>query len=113
MIRGKSICIVDDSIVRGTTITGIIKLLRKSGAAQVHLRIASPPLVSPCYLGVDIERHKELVAHHRSVEQIRKKIGADSLGYISLSGLRRAIGRIKYGFCTGCFTGEYPVNLER
>lgn len=111
ILAGKRIVLVDDSIVRGTTTAGVVKMLKKFGAKEVHLRIASPPLVSPCYLGIDIEKYRELIAHGRTLEQIRKKIGADSLGYLSLEGLKKAIGKVNVGFCVGCFTGNYPVAI--
>lgn len=112
ILEGKRIILVDDSIVRGTTTAGVVKLLKKFGAKEVHLRVASPPLISPCFLGIDIERYKELVAHNRSLEQIRKKLGTDSLGYLSLEGLKKAIGKVKCDFCDGCFTNNYPLKKE-
>ena len=112
LLKGKSIVVVDDSIVRGTTIRDLTKLLKNNGVKAVHVRIASPPLISPCYLGVDINRYSELIAYNRSIEQIRKKIGADSLGYLTLNDLKKAIGKTKIDFCTGCFTGEYPIAIE-
>lgn len=111
ILEGKKVVLIDDSIVRGTTTAGVVKLLRKFGAREVHLRIASPPLVSPCFLGIDIERYRELVAHGRSVEQVRKKLGANSLGYLSLEGLKKAIGKVNCGFCDGCFTTHYPMEV--
>jgi len=109
ILAGKRVVLIDDSIVRGTTTAGVVKMLKKFGAKEVHLRIASPPLISPCYLGIDIEKYRELIAHGRTIEQIRKKIGADTLGYLSLDGLKKAIGKVNVGFCTGCFTENYPV----
>jgi len=91
---------------------GLVKLLKKFGAKQVHLRIASPPIIAPCFLGIDIEKYKELIAHRKTVEQIRKKLGADSLGYLSLAGLKKAIGKVNFGFCEGCFTKRYPIKSE-
>lgn len=113
MLQGKSVVVVDDSIVRGTTLHDLIKVLKKAGIAKVHLRIASPALKNPCFLGVDIEKHKELIANKRTIEQIRQKIGADSLGYLSLEGLKKAVGKLDTGFCTGCFSGEYPLQIEK
>jgi amidophosphoribosyltransferase len=101
--------LVDDSIVRGTTIAKIIKLLKKAGTKEVHLRIASPPFKNICYLGIDVKRYKELIARKMDIEQIRKKLKADSLGYLSLEGLKKAIGKVRCNFCTGCFDGNYPV----
>lgn len=113
ILKGKKVVLIDDSIVRGTTTAGVVKLLRKFGAKEVHLRIASPPLISPCFLGIDIERYRELIAHGRSIEQIRCKLGANSLGYLSLEGLKEAIGEVNCGFCDGCFTTNYPVKLQK
>jgi len=109
ILKNKRVIVVDDSIVRGTTTAGLVKLLKKFGAKEVHLRVASPPLIAPCFLGIDIEKYKELIAHKRTVEQIRKKLNADSLGYLSLKGLKKAIGKVDFGFCDGCFTGKYPL----
>jgi len=113
MLQGKSVVVVDDSIVRGTTLHDLIKVLKKAGVAKVHLRIASPALKNPCFLGVDIEKHKELIANNRTVEQIRQKIGADSLGYLSLEDLKKSVGKLNTGFCTGCFSGQYPLQIEK
>lgn len=108
-LSGKRIVLVDDSIVRGTTIAQIIKILRKTGVKKIHLRIVSPPFKNICYLGIDVKRYKELAASKKSLEQIRKKLKADSLAYLSLAGLKRAVGKVDYGFCTGCFDGKYPI----
>lgn len=110
LLKGKSVVLIDDSIVRGTTIAQIIKVLKKAGAKKIHLRIASPPFKHTCYLGIDVNRYEELIADKNSVEKIKEKLKADSLGYLSLSGLKRAIGKIDHGFCTGCFNGRYPVS---
>jgi len=107
-LRGQRVVVVDDSIVRGTTTPRIVKLLRDSGAKEVHLRITSPPIKHPCYLGVDMATYDELIAANYSIEQIREKTGADSLGYLSLSGLVTATGRNRGEMCLGCLTGEYP-----
>ena len=109
ILQGKRIVLVDDSIVRGTTTAKIIRLLKKAGAKEVHLRIASPPFKNICYLGIDVKRYKELIARKMDIEQIRKKLKADSLGYLSLEGLKKAIGKVRCNFCTGCFDGNYPV----
>ena len=102
---------VDDSIVRGTTVKRIIDLLRNAGAKEVHVRVSSPPVRHSCYLGVDMPTNQHLMAAGKTVEEIRKELGADSLYYISLDGLRKAIGGDE-GFCVGCFTGQYPVQGE-
>lgn len=107
-VNGKRVVLVDDSIVRGTTIKRIIELLKKAGAKEVHVRISSPPVTHSCYLGMDTPSEEFLMAKGMTVEDIRKQLGADSLYYISLEGLIKAIGGDD-GFCTGCFTGGYPV----
>lgn len=106
-VRGKRVIMIDDSIVRGTTSGRIVGLLRESGAAEVHVRISSPPFLWPCYFGTDIPEREQLIACHRSVEEIRKIIGADSLGYLEIGRL----GQMAEGLpvCKGCFTGEYPL----
>jgi amidophosphoribosyltransferase len=107
-LRGQRVVVVDDSIVRGTTTPRIVKLLRDAGASEVHLRITSPPIKHPCYLGVDMATYDELIAANYSVDEIRAKAGADSLGYLSLKGLVTATGRKRDEMCLGCLTGEYP-----
>ena len=107
-VNGKRVVLVDDSIVRGTTIKRIIELLKKAGAKEVYVRISSPPVTHSCYLGMDTPNEEFLMAKGMTVEDIRKQLGADSLYYISLEGLIKAIGGDD-GFCTGCFTGGYPV----
>jgi len=105
---GQRIIVVDDSIVRGTTTPRIVALLREAGATEVHLRITSPPIKHPCYLGVDMATYDELIAANYTVEEIRLRTGADSLGYLSLDGLIAATGRKREEMCLGCLTGEYP-----
>jgi amidophosphoribosyltransferase len=113
-IRGKRIIAVDDSIVRGTTSRRIIERLRAAGASEIHMRISSPPMRFPCFMGVDIGSTKELIASGRSVEQVREWIGADSLQYLSIPGLMRAIGRgTSQEFCRACFDGSYPVPVPQ
>jgi amidophosphoribosyltransferase len=107
-LRGQRVVVVDDSIVRGTTTPRIVALLREAGAKEVHLRITSPPIKHPCYLGVDMATYDELVAANYTVDQIRRRTGADSLGYLSLRGLMAAVGRKREEMCVGCLTGEYP-----
>jgi len=107
-LRGQRVVVVDDSIVRGTTIPRIVSLLREAGAREVHLRITSPPMVQPCYLGVDMATSKELIAANLTVDQIRARVGADSLGYLSVERLVESTGRERSDFCLGCLTGEYP-----
>lgn len=107
-LRGQRIIVVDDSIVRGTTTPRIVQLLRDAGAKEVHVRVTSPPIKHPCYLGVDMATYDELIAANYTVEQIRQKIGADSLGYLSLERLIAATGRSENEMCVGCLTGVYP-----
>jgi len=108
-LRGKRIVLVDDSIVRGTTSGPIVNLLRQAGAAEVHMRVASPPIRYQCYMGVDMSTREELIAARMSVDEIARYIEADSLGYISLEGLLEAVGPGEGDHCRACFTGEYPV----
>ncbi len=108
-VNGKRIILIDDSIVRSTTSTRIIKMLRRAGAKEVHMRVSSPPFKYPCYFGTDVDSRDNLVANFYDVDGICKKIGADSLEYLSLENLK-AISP-ETGFCTGCFTGDYPVSV--
>ncbi len=108
-VNGKRVVLVDDSIVRGTTSRKIVEMIRKAGAKEVHFRVGSPPIISPCYYGIDMQTTDELIASKKSVEEIRKEIGADSLAYLSLDGLIRAIGMERSKLCLACLTGDYPV----
>lgn len=112
VLSGKRVVVVDDSIVRGTTTRPIVDLLRRAGAVEVHVRVHSPAMAHPCYLGVDTARREELIAHRMSVPEIARHIGADSLGYLSLSGLFNAVGLGGDKLCSGCFTGDYPVPVQ-
>jgi amidophosphoribosyltransferase len=116
-IRGKRVVLIDDSIVRGTTSRKIVKMVRDAGATEVHLRISSPPTMNPCYYGIDTPTNQELIASSHTVEEIRKYVTADSLGYLSLEGLRQAIRpdmpSDSVGFCEACFSGDYPVAFPR
>jgi amidophosphoribosyltransferase len=113
-IKGKRVIAVDDSIVRGTTSRRIIERLRAAGASEIHMRISSPPMRYPCFMGVDIGSTKELIASGRSVDEVRAQIGADSLHYLSIPGLIRAIGRgTAQEFCRACFDGSYPVPVPQ
>jgi amidophosphoribosyltransferase len=113
-LRGKRVVAIDDSIVRGTSSKRVIEMLRRAGATEVHMRISSPPMRFPCFMGVDIGSTKELVAAGRSVEEVRELIGADSLAYLSIPGLMRAIGRgTAQEFCRACFDGSYPVPVPQ
>jgi len=112
VLAGKRVVLVDDSIVRGTTTPRVIQLLRRAGAKEVHMRITTPPIVSPCFLGVDMATKAELIAANHSIEEIRQHIGADSLGFLSLEGLNRATGQNPEDLCNACFTGIYPLNVQ-
>jgi amidophosphoribosyltransferase len=112
-LKDRRVVVVDDSIVRGTTTPRIVALLRQAGAREVHVRITSPPIVNPCYLGVDMATRDELIAANFTVEQIRDRIGADSLGYLSVEGLVGSVGRDRDELCLGCLTGEYPETARR
>jgi amidophosphoribosyltransferase len=112
-LENRRVVVVDDSIVRGTTTPRIVSLLRQAGAKEVHVRITSPPIVNPCYLGVDMATHAELIAANLTVPEICEKIGADSLGYLSVEGLVAATGRERREMCLGCLTGEYPDSAKR
>lgn len=111
-IEGKRLVLLDDSIVRGTTIPHVVTLLRRAGAREVHLRICAPPILHPCYLGVDMATERELLATRKTVPEIRDYVGADSLGYLSMEGLLTAVQRRSSTLCTACFTGEYPVPIQ-
>jgi amidophosphoribosyltransferase len=109
ILNGRRVVLVDDSIVRGTTSRKIVKMVRAAGATEVHMRISCPPTISPCFYGVDTPRRSELIAATHSIEEIRKYIGADSLGYLGLEGLLDSVGPEKARYCTSCYTGSYPV----
>ncbi|MEZ4393484.1 MAG: amidophosphoribosyltransferase [Polyangiales bacterium] len=111
VLAGKRVAVVDDSIVRGTTSRKIVKLLRDAGAKEVHLRVSSPPTRWPCFYGIDTPNRRELIAASHSVEEIAQYITPDSLGYLSLEGLRRSVGYDGGGFCEACFTGDYPIDV--
>jgi len=107
-LRGKRVVVVDDSIVRGTTSKKIIKMIRNAGASEIHMRISSPPTSFPCYYGIDTPTRQELIASTHSIEEIRKYITADTLGYISLDGIQKVVSQ-PMDYCQACFDGEYPV----
>jgi amidophosphoribosyltransferase len=114
-LEGRKVVMVDDSIVRGTTTGQIVRLLKDAGAAEVHVRISSPPVKWPCFYGIDMADRRQLIGAHRSVEEIRQHIGADSLGYLSLEGLLRAARSSPDGdrFCHACFSGAYPIAVPK
>ena len=103
--------VVDDSIVRGNTSKQIVKMLYNAGAKKIHMRISSPPLLYPCYYGIDMATKKEFIANHRTIEDIRKYLNVDSLKYLTIEGLVKAIGEPKDKFCFACFNGEYPAQI--
>lgn len=111
VVKGKRIILIDDSIVRGTTSDQIVSMLRKAGAKEVHMRVSAPPFLHPCYFGIDIPSEDQLIAHGRSVEEIRQMIGADSLGYLSLERLGEMVDGLP--ICTACFSGKYPIEPPR
>jgi amidophosphoribosyltransferase len=109
ILQGRRVILVDDSIVRGTTSRKIVKMVRAAGASEVHMRISCPPTISPCFYGVDTPQRSELIAATHSLEEIRRYIDADSLGYLGLDGLLSAVGSERSMYCTSCYTGHYPV----
>jgi amidophosphoribosyltransferase len=113
-IDGKRVVVVDDSIVRGTTSRNLIRMIREAGAREIHFRVSSPPVAHPCYYGIDMPTHAELVAHGRTPEEIRQFIGVDTLGYLSTERMLRTVrGGEGAGACAACFTGQYPVKWRR
>jgi len=111
VVEGKRVVLIDDSIVRGTTMGPIVKLVRDAGAKEIHLRITCPPVMAPCFYGVDMPTYKELIATRKSVEEIRKAVGADSLVFQTMDGLVQAIGMKKEELCTGCLDEAYPTQI--
>jgi amidophosphoribosyltransferase len=110
-VRGKRVVVIDDSIVRGNTTGPLVKLLKQAGAKEVHMCITCPPIKHPCFMGVDMGKYDDLIAHKRSVTEICRQVGADSLTYLSLAGMMRAVGSDS-GYCQACFTGKYPVAVD-
>jgi amidophosphoribosyltransferase len=113
LLKGKKIVLIEDSLVRGTTLRKVIPMLRQAGAREVHMRIAAPPTTNSCFYGIDTPTREELLASSQSIEQIRRYITADSLGYLSWDGLYSFNGESREGFCDACFTGNYPVEIPR
>ncbi len=109
-VKGKDIVLVDDSIVRGTTIANLIRLLKQAGVGKVHVRICSPPFLYPCYFGTDVPSNRQLIASSHSTEEIRKLIGADSLGYMRIEDLSSMAEGLK--LCKACFDSQYPMQIE-
>ncbi len=111
VLEGRRVVVVDDSIVRGTTTPRVVEMLRRAGAREVHMRITAPPITHPCFFGVDMASRWELIGAQKTVEEIRRHIGADSLGYLSQEGLVKAVGLPRDSFCMACFNGEYPMSV--
>jgi amidophosphoribosyltransferase len=109
VIEGRRLVVVDDSIVRGTTMRQVVAMLEDAGASEVHLRISSPPVAWPCFYGIDMANRDELIAAGAAVDDITESVGATTLAYLSLAGLQRALGRPASGYCRACFTGDYPI----
>ncbi len=112
VLSGRRVVIVEDSIVRGTTLRQLVRLVRHAGAAEVHVRVSSPPVISPCYYGMDFPSTQELIAANMSVDNIRTYLECNSLAYLSLENLLAAVSHSEGGFCTACFTGQYPIPIE-
>lgn len=112
VLAGKRVVVIDDSLVRGTTSQKIIRMIRQAGAKEVHMRIASPPTIGPCYYGVDTPQKSHLIAANQSLDEIRQFIEADSLAYLSMNGLFQAVHATERSFCAACFDGKYPTQLE-
>jgi len=112
VLDGKRVVVVDDSIVRGTTTPKVVRLLKKAGAREVHMRICAPPIRYPCFFGVDMATRWELIAAQKTVPEVRDFVGADSLGYLSIDGLIKAVALPRDIFCLACFTGDYPIPVQ-
>jgi amidophosphoribosyltransferase len=112
VLNGRRIVLVEDSIVRGTTLRHLVRMLRKAGAKEVHVRVSSPPIISPCYYGMDFPTKDELIAANKSIEEIKNYLEVDSLEYLSIDGLLKSVPHEKGGYCTACFTGKYPLPPE-
>jgi amidophosphoribosyltransferase len=111
ILKGKRVVLIDDSIVRGTTSRKIVQMVRSAGATEVHLRISSPPTISPCRYGIDTPTYDELIANNKTLSEIERYTTADSLAYLSLAGLRKAVDADS-SFCSACFDDQYPIQLE-
>ncbi|MCL2019826.1 MAG: amidophosphoribosyltransferase [Oscillospiraceae bacterium] len=111
VVSGKRVVVVDDSMVRGTTTRIIIKMLREAGAKEVHIRLSSPPFRNPCFFGTDIDNRSFLIANQKTLEEIKQEIGADSLGYLSMENVEKVAEGANCGFCSGCFSGRYPMEV--
>jgi amidophosphoribosyltransferase len=112
VLDGERVVLVDDSIVRGTTTPSVVKILRKAGAREIHMRVCAPPIRYPCFFGVDMATRRELIAAQKSIPEICEFIGADTLGYLSIDGLIKAVALPRENFCLACFTGDYPIPVQ-
>ena len=113
IVDGKRLIVVDDSVVRGTTTREKMKQIREAGASEIHLRISCPPIKNPCYFGVDFATKEQLIAHEKTVEEIRRFLGVDSLHFLSLDGLLSTMRHEPSSYCTACFSGEYRIDVEK
>ena len=111
VLKGKRIVVVEDSIVRGTTSRSRVRTLREAGVSEIHMRVSCPPLISPCFYGIDFPTKKELIAANHTIDEIKEFIGVDSLKYLSLDGMLNSMMLPKSEFCTACFTGNYPTTI--
>ncbi|MFH1699052.1 MAG: amidophosphoribosyltransferase [Candidatus Zixiibacteriota bacterium] len=112
VLDGRRVVLVDDSIVRGTTSKKLVQLVRQAGAKEVHFRVSSPPVISPCFFGIDMPRRNEFIANHKTIEEIRQFLKVESLGYLSVDGMLAMPSLPHEDFCVGCFTGKYPIKIE-
>ncbi len=112
ILKGRRIVVVEDSIVRGTTLRHLTRMVKKAGAAEVHIRVSSPPIKYPCYYGMDFPSPEELIANGMEIDEIRQYLGVDSLGYLSFDGLLSAVPDRDCGYCTACFSGDYPIPVK-
>ena len=112
VVKNKKVVLIDDSIVRGTTTSRVIEMIKDAGAKEIHMRVSSPPITSPCFFGVDMATSSELIANQFNVEEIRKIIGADTLGFLSIDALEKSVNSKKGDYCKACFTGNYPMPVQ-
>lgn len=112
ILEGQRVVVVDDSIVRGTTTPHVVNLIRQAGAQEIHLRVCAPPIIAPCHFGVDFATREQLIGANLTIQETCQYVGADSLGYLTLNGLFKAVGAPQTNYCTGCFTGRYPIDIQ-
>jgi amidophosphoribosyltransferase len=113
VLEGQRVVVVEDTIVRATTMRRLIRMLREAGAKELHMRVAAPPITHPCFFGIDMGHRWELIAAQETIEEIRRDIGADTLGYLSVRGLVESTGQPRDAFCMACFTGQYPLDVPQ